>query len=215
MNGEYGDFYKYFYRFPVTPGYTTLATTLANKIVGAGTTGYNFCNMTSLGWYGNAFLCYRGSTNWTFNPDTPLKTASFTALREPYNGAAATSGSGIATIVNANTINQYFYNQLKSGTTGMAITNANTQPGLNITNPNYSRYKFQYCSPTFSNLGSSIDASNQGFISVTGFIGPYTTNATRQYGCISTFVAAGTDFGLYFFQNAPVVYVYTVPVTYA
>jgi hypothetical protein len=213
--GEYGDFYKYLYRFPITPGYTSLATTLANKIVGTGTAGFNFCNMTTLGWYSNAYLCYRGSTNWTFNPDTPLRSASLTANRTPYSNVPATSGSGIAAILSTNTINQYLYTQGRSGTSGMALTNTHTQPGLNINNPSYSRFKYQYCSPTFSNQGSAIDASNQGLISVNGFFGPYSTNATRQYGCLSTYVASGVDFGLYFFLNTPIVYVYTTAITYA
>ncbi len=213
--GEYGDFYKYIYRMPVTPGYAALSTTLGNKIVGAGTAGYNFCFMTSLGWFSNCFLAYRGGTNWTFNPDFPIKISNFIATRQPYSNLPVTSNVGIAAIVNSNTMNQYAYNQRNAYYAGAALTNTNIQPGLNIYNPDYSRFKFHYCNAGNANQGSVTDASNQGFIAVKATFSPYTTNATRQYGSIATYVAAGVDYGLYFFLNTPDLYVYTTVVTYA
>lgn len=213
--GNYSDVLKTIYRFPISPGFTTLSTTPANKNLTIGTANYNFCNMTALSWFANNYLCYRGSTNWTFNTDTALKTASLYAYRAPYSNPQASLSYASTPITNANTINQYMYNQAISGTAGMALTNTNIQPGLNIVNNSYSRFKYQYCLPLYSNQGNIVDATNQGCVAIKAWVPPYSTSATSQYGTISTYVAAGTDFGLYFFMNTPTVWILTQTVTYA
>lgn len=216
---QFGYVTKTIYRMPVSPGFAALSTINANKIVGAGTFGFNFANMTPLSWFSSSYMAYRGSTNWTFNTDTPSTIGIWQAFRDPYAANVASLTASIAAYTSLKDLTQSYYQFQNGNSAGMALTNTRTQPGLNITNPNYSRYKFAFAQPGNGNLGMVSDASNQSNVKIQIVLPPSNQavvagNITNT-GILTTYVAAGTDFGLHFFLYVPDVYIYTVPITVA
>jgi len=205
--GYVGKFEKYFYKPPVTPGYAGVARLTANKIVGAGTFKYNFANMTFLSWFSNAFLCYRGSTNWTFNVEYRQQIPDLKVYKRVYNNQ--NEGVVVSSFTSINN-NNLSYNAMGDiGGSGSALTNQNTQSGLNIVCPNFSKFKFQSTDPILANTGAAGDGSNQDFFVLQGNLPVYNTESGVPYGMIYSYVAAGVDYGLYFYLNAPSFYVYT------
>lgn len=213
--GQHGWMTKTIYRTPISPGFTSASTTLANKIVGTGNAGYNFCAITPLSYFSAAYLCYRGSTNWTFNTDSNINQSSFFAFRDPYATNASGLLSTIATYSGMKSIMTDYYTNAAAGSAGLALTNLKIQPGLNIANPFYSKYKYAYCTAVSANTGLNGDASVQSNVKVRINFPAYNlqTVGIQANSCLlATYVAAGTDYGLYFYQCAPAVWIQTIAV---
>ncbi len=213
---QHGWVTKTIYRLPISPGFTSLSLTNGNKIIGTGNYGYNFCAVTPLAYFSAPYLAYRGSTNWSFNSDGMIDSSSFMAYRDPY----ATNSAGLVTAISSYTtmkgiMNDYYANGTPASS-GLALTNTKIQPGLNISNPFYSKYKFAYCNPISANAGLNGDASSQSNVKIRLIMPTYSSSPVSAVGnsiLLSTFVAAGTDFGLYFYQCTPAIWVQTVSVT--
>ncbi len=204
--GNGGRFAKNYYKMPAAPGYAALATTNASKIVGTGTAGFNFTAMTLLQWFSNAFLAYRGSVHWSHNVDSPGLISNLRVYKDPYTGGAITCAA-LSFAVSRDKIcsNNYTKNW---GTAGQAVTNQHTQAGLNVSAPNYSKYKFQSTNPANANLGVTADGSISDMFVVQGDFSNYNTYSVAPFGTIYSYAAAGTDFGMYYFLNCPTIYVY-------
>jgi hypothetical protein len=200
---------NWMYPPPTSPGFISTGTETAFKIVGTGATGYNFCFYTMIAYVSNAFLCYRGSINWSFNtltdgvslPEIKVERKNAIIAQATYSvtTASATAPSATARELLFNT---------GPGTSGQAITNCNTQSGFNVALPMYSGHKFHYCVPGNANLGVSTDGSGLEAVQLESMIlantnTPDTTVIQRQY------VSIGTDYSLHFFLNVPVLWIYS------
>ncbi len=204
---QYSYWIKYFKRMPMSPGYCPSAYNSANKLSGPGTYPYNFCNMTMLSWFSNMYLAYRGSVNWTFNPTSQRLLSNLRAFRSP----AFVGSNGVLTYTGDYTtpsrIASSVYNR-SPGTGGQALTNQNTQAGLNIQCPHYSIYKFQSTNPILANQGMDSDGSTYDNFIIEG---EFTTPTTLDLSTVSIhgYCAAGTDFSLLYFLNTPTVWYYS------
>jgi hypothetical protein len=191
------------------PGYKSNAYTTAQKIVGVGSTGYNWTSMTLLAYLTPSFIGYRGSVNWTFNVMSggpPVEEIHMcrdnNSNQDSYIANVSYSSSSTSGTARGSVIAR------QSCLTGQAITNGNTQTGFNVQLPNYSNYKFQSTAPHLSNKGDAEDGSLYDLCRLTISTNVKDTDV-RSALVVNSYVGAGTDFSLYFFLNVPTFWVYS------
>jgi hypothetical protein len=198
---------KTFLKVPPTNGYNTLSYQTANKIVGVGTYGYNFTNFTPMTYIPNAFLCYRGSVNWSFDVATTNPIKHLRVLKDTTN-SSATAGFSVLDTVCATNSQMARASCFLAGASGVAVTNQLTQSGLNVQCPMFTNNKFMSTDPDRGTTGSSLDGSNlDTFRLVIDY--PFPATVITEGVMVNSYVAAGTDYGLYFFLNVPTLYVYS------
>ena len=201
---------KAFNKMPLCPGYQTNGYATVKGIISTATTyNYNFSNLTYLTYFSNAFLCYRGSTHWSFDVDwagSPL--AHVRAYKNPNGGGLAAMYTNSYAYTTQNSLSNMVNNLNNSGASGQALVDQRVQPGVNVSAPNYSRAKFQSCDPAYANQGIVKDGSNADAFYIE--VHSPTPSTTNTGACIVTsYVSAGTDYGLYFFLNAPMLFSYS------
>jgi len=156
-----------------------------------------------------AFVFYRGSIRWSFTPTTTdYPVSDLSIVKDNITGAAA----GYSTYQWLdNDINVSAYQHMlkrTAGNAGLAITNGNTQTGLNVELPNYSNEKFQTTNPSIAFIGSAVDGSLYDLFQVNMIVKPPADNVNRTV-TLHNFCSIGTDFGAYFFLNVPTIFVYS------
>lgn len=206
---KYNYFLKYFYKLPRAPGYQNDSLVTAGKILGVGSYGYNFVNMTKLTWMMNCYLCYRGGINWTFDvadSECPLQNLKVYKDNTGSNSARVTSAA-IAVDTDSKR-NAIVYSCQNSGAAGSALIDQRTNAGLNVLCPNMSRYKFQTTNLATGNVASTLDGSDLDAFVLQGYF-PFPSSTTTSPVIIHTYNATGVDFGLYFYINAPTLYYYS------
>lgn len=223
---QYGTFKKRVFKAPISPGYVPAANDatrfgaspyVANTIVAGTTTTwpYNWCQFTLLSYISNAFVCQRGSTNYTFNLDcTGAKMQHLRVYREntldkPTAIAPWKSAVMASSYTDTYTNNSQFANivtKRPTGRAGSAMTNPGVAPSLNVSIPNQSPFKFSATSPVFANQGDAGDGSLYDAIALEGHWP--TGSTTADSVVIYTYVAAGIDYTLNYFLNVPMFYRY-------
>jgi hypothetical protein len=198
--------YKNFYKMPFSPGYCSLGNYSAGKIIGTGVSNYNYVNMTPLTYVSNSFLCYRGSVNWTFDVASNNPTKHLRVTKDNIHGYPASVG------VNhnrADTVASAAFCSLRNaGSAGQALVNQLTQSAINVQVPNMSIFKFQSTEPLFANQGVLGDGSILDAFTLEGD-STFPSSIDANPSLIYSYVAAGTDFGLYYFLNVPTLYIYS------
>lgn len=200
---------KHFYKPPTTPGYISNGTETANEIVGASTYGYNFCQMTNIAYVMNAYLAYRGSINWTFNPLTPgTLVPEMRVSRNNVSGYQASYATVKITTSAKSSAARNVMDLRFSGATAQSITNCNTNAGLNVQCPMYSTFKFQFTDPSYANQGISSDGSILDQFTLEMLIKKPANNDLEPV-MVNNYCGIGTDFSLFFFLNVPTYYIYS------
>lgn len=184
---------------PQSPGYSPSGYSVANKQV-SGTYPYNFVEFTPLTYFANAFLCYRGSINYTFNVagNIPMKNVTAERIRGPIF-VGDTDSSSIVT--NGNQLRRAALTG--AGSRGLALTNQLTQAGLNVQKPYMSRTKFSGTSPASAD---QVVAGEEALMLKIEL--PFPTTTVTDKILVTTYVSTGPDFGLYYFLNCPTLYYY-------
>jgi len=230
---QYSTFKKRLFKAPISPGYvpaTNDATRLTASPYAATTliiTGpaiswpYNCCQFTLMSYLSCAYLCQRGSTNYTFNVDPAgkqlnhLRVYRENTLPKPIPVTNPWRSAVIAnSYVDSFVSSSQFANivtKRPTGRAGSAMTNPSVAPSLNISLPNQSPFKFCLTTPVFANQGDYNDGSLYDAIALEGHwpVGSTASDSVVVY----TYVAAGVDYTLNFFLNVPTFYRYnTFPV---
>lgn len=205
---------KKVFKMPMSPGYCTAGYYQANGLnVPLSTFNYNWCNFTMLSYLSSAFLCYRGSTSWSFNFNSQSKLMGHIRTfrdNQAISGTTAAIGTAVSTVGSFNKLAKLSIGR-PSGRAGTALINANTQSGMNVQIPNMSPYKF--CSTATANANSPVvnDGSILDGMVLEADFG--TSTSLSEAALLYTYVAAGTDFNLHYFLNTPTILVYSgIPV---
>jgi hypothetical protein len=224
---QYSTFKKRLFKSPISPGFVPAANDAtrfaaspyaANTLVAAVATTwpYNWCQFTLMSYLSAAFLCQRGSTNYSFNVDPAGKALNHlrvyreNTLDKPIPITQPWKSAIIAnTYIDNFTSNSQFANivtRRPTGRAGSAMTNPTVAPSLNISLPNQSPFKFCVTTPVFANQGDYNDGSLYDAVSLEGHwpIGATADDSVVVY----TYVAAGVDYTLNFFLNVPTFYRY-------
>ncbi len=197
-------------RRPLYPGYDLDGIHTAVGLTSGLNKAYNFVNWTYGNWFEQCYVGQRGSINYMFNYDFVGR--AWWASRDDQSLVSAdylmvvTSGSqNVNSVAYYNTINGPL------GLKGIAVNTETNRSNL-VQFPFYAPVRFLGAAPVRRTLGSSYDYSNIDTIRYgTGFYAA--TGATSGPGMIQLYAAAGTDYSLIFFLNAPTLYKYTgIPV---
>jgi len=190
---------------PTTPGFTSNGLSTANQIVGTGTSDYNFVQFTPLSWVSNAFLCYRGSVNRTFNivGSTPVGAMRCYRVNDAYVAKIVNTRNDISASTNSKVSRAALY---MAGSAGQALTDQRTNAGLNVQFPMFTNSIFQSTDPSFAEVGNMVDGSYYDSLGLT-VDAPY-PSSTAVNQLLNSYVAAGTDYSLHFFLNVPTVWLY-------
>lgn len=203
-------------RLPRCGGFTSTGRASVPSIVTSGPQTFEFANMTPITWVTQCFVGLRGSTNWTFNSYGTTMAPHIRYIRDH----TSTVGLKSNTIGNGVSLSVFqFYSicpyssgsvYMSEGIGGSAITNQNTNSGLNISHPMYNNRLMEFVTPALWNspataVGGGYDSSNlnMGTLEIVN-------QDANQNTVLEAYVAAGTDFNPIFFLNIPVIYLYKV-----
>lgn len=196
-------------KYPPMPGYTSTAFDQAQKISTASPYGFNFTQMTYFAWVAPCFLGLRGSMRWHYNviSDRSNGPNSIAVYRDPgVTGAAqstvilvSSSATGPSTVAGAvfNTLVNY-------GSSGVALTNAETQTGLSVEMPYMIPFKFVLNDFSQWAFGQSADKSNADLYKV--IVRRVPTSIVSNTDFLERYASIGTDFNAHFFLSVPTLY---------
>jgi len=101
----------------------------------------------------------------------------------------------------------------QSGSAGQAITNQQTQSGLNVQLPNFSKFKFQSTRITtgnyYLNSAGAIDDDACYDTWIFEVMNGSQLASTSNYQRYFVYTSIGTDLNMYFFINTPSYYIYS------
>jgi hypothetical protein len=204
-----------FSKYPPMPGYDNQSPFTATGIVNTGATfPYNWNFMSPYNWVAPAFAAQRGSMIWTF----AIEANGSSGMLDLFRVYRDTSNSGVASIQTqqnsvVSTQNQYAgwaVTYLQGGSAGQALAVARTNAGLQVSLPNYTRFRYMSTIPTYSTGLTSVDDQD-----VDAYAFEFYSSAAQLFNGthVQAYQGIGTDFGLYFFLNVPTFYFYgTQPV---
>jgi len=197
--GTYEYLVKVVQRLPMSPGYCPSGYHTANKQV-SGTAPYNFCEFVPLSLVANAYLCYRGSVNYLFN------VGSTNPIKHAYVVRTSGGNSSFQSVSTAVSGNSQFARATLgfAGSQGASMTNQLTQAGLSVSCPFYAIEKFH---PTDPIRGNVPYANDQDQLRLQVDL-PFPTTVVNDNIIVTTYVAAGADFSLHYFLNAPTTWLY-------
>nr|WBY66463.1 MAG: polyprotein [Eriocheir sinensis marnavirus 3] len=215
---EVGFWRTYQTRLPPPPGYDIDAFTNAVGTEDPGFQfGFSYTAMTALAWYASAFVALRGSTRWHYNMvNAEGKLASNISVIRRVGGNFGSANSGLESIYVSGANNTSTSQSLIKGrawnayggtygTSGMAITNPQTQTGVSVELPYMSNYLFQFANPQTWLTGADDDGSRTDTYILEAEIHPAAGPGNFSRAQIHRYVSAGTDFTLHYFLNTPVV----------
>jgi hypothetical protein len=114
----------------------------------------------------------------------------------------STTGSGVTDLV------KNVVYSVPPGCGGQSLTNVETQAGLQVVMPFYSNLRMRSTDPTHWINGTSVDGSDQDTYTYTTLACPQEDSAPLQSAILMRYYGIGPDFNLFFFLNAPVLYLY-------
>ncbi|APG78399.1 hypothetical protein 2 [Hubei picorna-like virus 2] len=200
-----------FHKLPPIPGYDTNGVYLANQLVGAGNSVYNYTYWTPLTWLNLCFVGYRGSVQWHFNHNLTSNTSGASAVvtripNNPGNNLILTV-AGASTLTTSSAIAFNNLSILYDALPGSAVTNCTVNTGLSVQVPNYSRFTFQSTSADKATTGSALDGSDMDVYRYT-LMASVTNLAQSGTSPTTVFVynSIGTDYSPVFFLNCPSMY---------
>lgn len=174
---------------------------------------YNYANVTPYNWLAYCYRGYRGSSNWTYNQNGSNLMSHIRAQRIN-NSNLSSNNRVVNTLVNATSngvFNDFVINSTGNGHEGESLLNQNTQTGLQVQYPMYSRFRMRTTDPAQVNTGSTYDGTNLECALLEEIYSPKIQTSFAQAGYIEKHFGIGTDFSFVFFLNIPTVIILNNP----
>nr|WPR18133.1 MAG: capsid protein [Crogonang virus 161] len=206
---------QYSNRRPLYGGFIpTNGLWVANKTLSAGTTSYNYVRTGFIQLISMMFVGERGSITHSFNLEQPTTAKCSSVQVKRYSGTLGTGSYNVSdTIPTANYNNGVSARAIMVGPfdpgNGVALTDSNTQPGICMNFPYYSRYNFQFVNPSNCVLGSNVDDSHIDNV----VIHQVWLSPASQFVRTHHWLGMGPDYNYFFFRNCPSLYIYSLPTT--
>jgi hypothetical protein len=193
-------------------------------VVPASNFKFNVCSTTPYNWIAPMFIGQKGAVIYHYNLDSSCYgTTGVSALSvNRYGNTISTSSFAINNAIPASATSGATLNSIRifnkggpgnCGTQGLHLTAQQTQAGLSVSLPNYTKYRFMFTNPTLANIGTVQDDSNRETYVVTAAVKP--TLASSSVGSITMdkYMSIGTDFTFFFFLNTPSLQLTPIPTT--
>lgn len=205
-----------FQRMPRIYGFSASGMHFAPGVIApANLFGFNYVPNHPLVYLTQCFVGYKGSTNFNFNAmqfqgEAQVNVPSLSVTRVD---TVLTTATPSAFCPNPISTSQYAKDwtgtegELQAGA-GTALTNQNTQSGLAVNLPFYSRYKFFVTNAisqnSISNL-TTLDEANLDWY-ILALKRGITSATLDQDTTVEVYCGTGPDFDLVYFMNCPVLY---------
>lgn len=194
-------------RYPYMYGYAPEGFQQANTLDGGATREFNWNKVIPFTHVANMFVGMRGSMNWHFNCDSDDTARTLTCTRHIEQRTAVGDSNIITVGVDTNDrLNRVTTLSMLNGAEGMSLLNQETQTGLSIQTPFYSRFRFTSTSPFMTNAGSTEIEDGVDSLLVQSTHHPKTGGV--QDGILASYSSIGTDFNFLFFLNVPTLFLY-------
>jgi hypothetical protein len=188
---------------------TKLGVDTASPMVAGSGIPFNWSYDSYLNWIAPAFIGWRGSINWTQNVNAHKAVTSVRIGRDPFYLNDAFQVLNTTWNQNKNQP-KMAWNASFGGMAGLALTNQLTNAGISVSVPYYSPFKFTPCNPYRANRWSQSDGSVVPWNTTIDLKGSAVDNVLPGLK-IDRYVAAGADFNLLFFINAPTRFLFATP----
>jgi len=186
-------------------GYHTAVTIVSGEF----DVGFNFVKMTPYNWIAPAFLCQRGSMQWTFNPINTLL-EHFRVYRDTtQSSVVGWRAIGYAKSTRSQA-SKDLIDELVGGASGQALVSQRTCAGISVQLPNYTRFRFQTTNPLNTTNPSNKDGSD-----IDAYCYDFVSTGNNEPQIVEAYEGIGTDFGLYYFINVPTLWIYSTNPTAA
>nr|WPV63275.1 MAG: capsid protein [Wufeng shrew marnavirus 1] len=202
------------YKLPPYPGFDPTGLFTVTSVVSIGTKQYNWGNMSLLQWLLPAFVGYRGSTFWYYNPHgQTVASNNLIVTRIPNNVSNAS-----ISVTNALSATQSGRAQLQMKeftASGTSLCNPRVAAGSGISVPMQSQYLMHSTDPQYATTPSNFDTAYADCVnvSIADSAGLIPVTSTTLAPSLDTYCGAGTDFNMHFFLCVPTVYYNaTIPV---
>ncbi len=206
-------------RFPLPYGFDPAGVNFATGPIAGTSKPFNWTVSTPYNWIAPAFVGQRGSMQWLVNTNQNSANAAMighvSISRRPNVGVTATRTRYSRTTKNGNANQSQIsdvLSNLVATSGGTALTNVQTNAGLCVQLPNYSKFNFQSTSPAKITNPSTVDGSNQDTSRLEYLMSPLYGATTRGL-FIEKYAAIGTDFNVFFFLNVPTFFFYVTAPT--
>lgn len=201
-------------RFPMPFGWDAAGIHTANKQLTVGTAPFNFAFLTPFNYIIPAYVGLRGSMQCTINAQGNGPIAHMRVYRHTNSsGTASVTTLSQTAIGSFSSASRFYVSNLDGGSSGQALTNQNTNAGLTVQFPNYTKYKFESTYPASINnaptsTGMDIDCHviETSYTPATPYTnGPTISNVNTK---LWRYFGIGTDFNVHWFLNVPVYWAY-------
>ncbi len=197
-----------FNRLPLYYGYDPNGIHEAQgTLVPASNFPFNYVQTTHINWIGSCFIGTRGAVQWHINCAGPSNISHMEVYRDAGVPTVGGYRSGYS-VTSTDTYNQamktFTENNSAQGA-GVSVLNQNTQTGLSIEAPFYSRFKFDSCAAASRTLGEYDVETTDDSLELRLYTAP-TADTNLQdplHNVVHFYVSAGTDFTFLFFLNVP------------
>lgn len=166
---------KSFSRLPGSFGYDPSSARVANNILAAGTSPFNWFHTTPLAYISWMYGGHRGSTNYTLTAGTDLfpsvshitvQRFTASALASSKYTSTNTQNGGATSSARTRFLNAY----QSAGNAGVATTHLLTNGSLQFQFPDYNSTNFAYPDPTYWVNGNVFDQTDQQSVAVDALI---------------------------------------------
>lgn len=194
-------------RYPYMYGYASNGFQQANTLNGGQIRPFNWNKVIPFTHVANMFVGMRGSMNWHFNCDSDDTARTLSCVRH-IEQRTAFADNYITTVGVDSTdrLNRNITLSMLDGAEGMSLLNQETQTGMSIQTPYYSRYRFTSTSPYFANTGNEDVDDGEDSLFVQSTHHPKTGGV--QDGILTSYASIGTDFNFLFFLGVPTFFLY-------
>lgn len=204
-----------FTKYPRTLGYDPASDLTATGLVSAGSEAYSYGRQSV---FLNLVPCYvamRGSMIWHLNVASNARLFS-SIIVERYPKQVSNTAGVINTVVSNTTsqtttslLTRFHQTSTANGSSGMLMTNQQTQSGIQVLCPHYHNTRFVGCDPGNWLAGSSVDGTDLESYNLELNFVPSINGNYAQSAFVERKVSIGTDFNVFFFLNVPHVFIYS------
>lgn len=214
-------FNKSFVRFPPMFGYDPNGLSLANDLLTATTSQFNFTPTHPITYFGMLYAGFSGGVNYVTNVSKDLIPSLGQISVQRYNtSTAASSRRGINTsntdfaASTTNSIRWYNLTNLSHGTAGEALTNTMTNGSLNWYQPMMLQTNLNYPDATTSMTGNTYDGTDRECSYMSALVHQYSASSSASNNtAFINYAGTAPDFNLFWFLCCPTIdYYVSVPV---
>jgi len=169
---------------------------------------FNWAHNTPFTTLAPCFVGMRGSMHWHYNLNGDSSLTKLLISRETDGGSVSYFRERKQVpSTNYGEIPKFYFLHDESSLTGSSLINSRTQTGMQVSVPQYNKFRFVGTDPTYYVMGrDKDDTQNERVTAVTTITDP--TVSLNDHNNLDLYCEIGTDFNLFYFLSVPRKYDY-------